>query len=217
MPDLPFATSNPAALSLMDLYALEAVMLVPDDRGLQKVMTFASSARASGDPEPLDWVREAGHLKKAFQYGIMAGHAVESSLSSSSGLAITKLFDQLGARFALAKHLEPEFQRMSGKTFRNEHWARYRPVAHLWAAYVQQVETDRQAPFPCSYERLPFFLGLSEWYLGRASSTKAAPQASEPILSSAESHRPSEVMRLLLPPVEVRFHPPAEPVPINRA
>jgi hypothetical protein len=45
-------------------------------------------------------------------------------------------------------------------------WSKYRPVAHLWAAYVQLgiICCDSQIPseFPCHLDDLPLFLGLAE-------------------------------------------------------
>jgi hypothetical protein len=84
-------------------------------------------------------------------------------------------------------------------------WPRFKPVAHLWAAYCLIWRPDGlqgEAPFPCKIARLPDFLAVAGHVLSECGAARAQ-QASLPILDETKAWRPPSEM--WLPAGSVKF------------
>jgi hypothetical protein len=84
------------------------------------------------------------------------------------------------------------------KRFDNAIWPRFRPVAHLWAAYIDRCHALRRHTFPCSVGDLPQFLTLAALILetGCQCKPKRSPVA---LLDKTLAWQPADEISALLP------------------
>ena len=168
-----------------------------------------SAKRAALAAEWMDWaglLADAVPLRKLqpetakpFSYGMMAGRVVNTMTYYAARGEPAKLtaakqeavdaFRRIGSsnRFlasSSAKHRQHLAVTVS--TFDNVIWPRYRPVAHLWAAYTNSALLLRNATFPCTLGALPQFLAVAQVYADEGMALTLSRRRGETLLRADE-------------------------------
>jgi hypothetical protein len=78
-------------------------------------------------------------------------------------------------------------RRISSKTFHNEVWPRFRPVAHFWAATVFAYENGESREFPCAGQDLQTYLARSEFFRREGESRRSNLRSGDTILDARET------------------------------
>ena len=91
-----------------------------------------------------------------YKWGVATGAILFKFISESSVSAQKPLIGELVKDQAKSINV-------SEKTFNNRIFPRYKPVAHLWASYLDTAWRGDKA-FPCRLINLEFFLALAEAY-----------------------------------------------------
>ena len=137
-------------------------------------------------------------IKDRVWHGFIAGQLI---LRSSVGVdlfgekSLTKQYEEIAALLKRDFQIEPRTMSNPEGPVR-----KFRPVAHLWAAYAVQANQG-QIAFPCTVAGLPNLLGAAEAIRIKAEATKL-PRSPSTVMRPGEAVRlPPEVSRLL-PKVE---------------
>jgi hypothetical protein len=171
----------------LDLAEIEAVMLWPNS-DVESDGAAATSASAYFierhelfvDPvmsrclaelafraKPLSDVQQSARPR--FVDGLIAGQilylAFERSARKSRDASMSVIYADVVAYFEPARKIKT-------KTIENAIWKPYRPVAHLWAAFITLHGKDKSYPFPCRAGDLPAFLGTAEAFRKWGEATK---------------------------------------------
>jgi hypothetical protein len=92
------------------------------------------------------------------------------------------------------------------RQFENHVWPTYRPVAHLWAAYLHRSMDEIDDAPPCSVKALPEFLSLAEGFRVLGLKTKTQGQGKDGESRTLLSPGESAVL-----PDSIRVPPPTTP------
>jgi hypothetical protein len=200
--------SNP---SRAHLSIIESWMLFPDDEGkrldaqkaavveigrdlMRQIKLDASTLKElfelAAGAKPLDQLREMVPIP--YQHGIMAGHiliaAIDGKDAKGDRLKLGEINKMLAESFAP--------QRGDKSSFVHAIWKQYRPVSHLWAAYIEVSEQRPTRPvFPCELQEVIDFLWLSEDWRLKGEGTKTRPRAPSTILRPGDAVRTPEAMK----------------------
>jgi len=163
------------------------------------------AVRLAAKTTPIDELQKAAEDR--FGHGWIAGEVLRravgrASLSDESRINVGMIIEQIVQGFKPFRVAGKIHSTPTPKTIVNVIWPRYRPVAHLWAAYVSALDSGSSAPWPCSIIGLPVFLATAEEFrkAGEITLTKQGP-----VLRNAESVRVPN--NLALPEVSVQFVP----------
>lgn len=200
MPVLPITAeelSGPAARATIG--KIEAVMLFPNDSGLQDQAWDSCTAdmvlsAIEEDRVEFDDLREPGAVARmlrtapravdlrtkahqAYKYGLAAGQILIEMIVAD---ARNEVVSMVRAKEKVSEHFTVLNAR-SMSTIENTIWTAFRPVAHFWAAHVslglEACDRDEEYPFPCGVNALAEFLGTAQSYLERGLSLRAARSA----------------------------------------
>lgn len=218
--DTPLLKLRPDSLTRplrLDLAKVEAIMMWPDDDDRQRAWWTAAMledgrhwvesmpievlqpyTRAALDAPRLPKLHEGADRR--FYHGILAGQVVLSTLIYAQVAPEKAVLRSVIA--SLCQGMKGTYQ-VEPQTLNNSILPRYRPVVHLWAAFIFASE-GRERPFPCGVASLPIFLATAEAIRRRAEQWRAK-KSPTPLM------RPGEAMRLppdvaeRLPNVDLRF------------
>ena len=198
-----------AAPTRWDLAVIEARMLWPHDPDMRGRYLSAVSVKVAVStigrvplqeptpPTPAE-VREFGEAMlsaprvedftkagvRARKHGVVAGMILYEAVgrhdigSENTEMSVIKS--------ALVALLGPE-QRLSQKTIDNTVWPRYRPVAHLWAAFIDRSLETNSNTLPCRGRDLPLFLATAEAYRRRGETIRSTPKSPNTVLRPGEA------------------------------
>lgn len=79
----------------------------------------------------------------------------------------------------------------------NTVWKIFRPVAALWASFVNRADDESSISFPCLTEDLPMFLAMAEGFRMLGETTRP-PKRADPILKPSESLQLTDELRVAL-------------------
>lgn len=196
--------NNPGRL---DLAVIEAEMLWPDKKdireryiqtitveiakGIQPTLQFDEGPATediafwtklvTSAKRPEDFQKDA-HVR--FERGTMAGKVLFDAVGHSlAGVDSVRLGDITKRMVGL---LNEDLTKKSTSSFENRIWPIFRPVSHLWAAWLYSAnETDWA--FPCEASKLKLFLSIAEFFSKKGEGLKTSPKAPSPILRQSES------------------------------
>jgi hypothetical protein len=189
---MPVLKITPAMIgpdrSPLTLAYLGAVMLWPDD--LDQRTELIKTARAAYlknvigsvpgacdpgagfdlwemvfDAIPPRVLMNMGGGSRPVDHGWAAGEYLAKAVQDSAAGRRVKLAAIKAAITAPKRRKSHPRLDFSEDTFVNTIWPRYRPVAHLWAAYVYEGLWEVPGSlFPCDLEHLPDFLALANFF-----------------------------------------------------
>jgi hypothetical protein len=120
--------------------------------------------------------------KTAWAHGMLAGELLAAAVNEHATRGSVKL-ESLKTEMTSAKRRKSHKAiDISRSTLENTILPRYKPVSHLWAAYVSTALFDHDATFPCRLDNLLNFLALSDFF-GRAALSLRLPRRKETFLS----------------------------------
>jgi hypothetical protein len=120
--------------------------------------------------------------KTAFRHGVLAGELLAAAVNEHTASGSVKL-ESLKTEMTSAKRRKShKTLDISRSTLENTIWPRYKPVSHLWAAYVQTALFERDPTFPCRLDSLPDFLALADSFC-RAGLSLRLSRRNEALLS----------------------------------
>src|SRR5262249_46028631 len=90
---------------------------------------------------------------------------------------------------------------ISQSTLENVVWSRYKPVSHLWAAYVQTA-INGNSVFPCMLRDYAKFLGLAEYFRQTAEAIPLSHRGEKLPTAGKQWRVPPEIP---LPPIKLVF------------
>jgi hypothetical protein len=172
---------------LWDRSLLEQGQLLPSE--------IAALAKAGIDaPAAADMAKANA---KVFVNGYVAGLILHNAVSAAEkhpkDAAIQATVKRISESFGLEWRLRPQ-------TINNHIWPRYRPVAHLWAAFVFSEDDV----FPCRHPDLGTFLAKAEAYRELGENTRTRHSRSAVLRPGESAELPAG---LRLPVVKLRFEP----------
>lgn len=104
---------------------------------------------------------------------------------------------------AASKAVYPEWRLMPG-TINTHVLPRFRPVAHLWAAWYCEAREQDKPLFPCRTRDLPVFLARAEWFREAGESTRL-PHAPTTVLRPGEAVVIPDAVLARLPKITMNF------------
>jgi len=204
-----------------DLAIVEAMMLWPDDEAMRETATATAMMVASRDllrqgRLPQVWTPVLADLaldatppaqmqeaaKARFVEGQVTGVIVYSAIAGRDfdhphGGAMRRYIK------AASKAVYPEWRLMPG-TINTHVLPRFRPVAHLWAAWYCEAREQDKPLFPCRTRDLPVFLARAEWFREAGESTRL-PHAPTTVLRPGEAVVIPDAVLARLPKITMNF------------
>jgi hypothetical protein len=198
---------------------IEAMMLWPEDEKARDVFLMASLTEhrirhlPELSPEELEQVRThllldlprikdlQTQIADRVAHGEIAGML---TLRSSVGVDFFGAKSLTSQQEEISRNLKPDFQ-IEPRTMNNRTGPLYkfRPVAHLWAAYALYVMNGRRA-FPCKVADIPDFLGTAEAVRLKAETTRL-PRSNSTVMREGEAILLPADVRAALPPVNFKL------------
>jgi hypothetical protein len=211
MPTINIPSQTPP--TRLTLAYLEGIMLWPglDDEAARAEYGDTVAAQYVADnvpdlplgplgPEALRWIADAQPLsnihervKSRYYEGCLAGYILCELIDPPKGtpaknLAEAKRRAADGLRGALGRSLDI-------KRIDNVIWPRFKPVGHLWGAYIGNMRRSGEDTFPCRLDFLPKFLALACLMLRRGAAYRA-PHSPVALLDIGNAWQlPSDVTR----------------------
>lgn len=191
------AIDNPNRLHLA---ILESFMLWPSDEIARNESIKTSEVEYAAPlaryaPEYVDIF--AGMAKEAFPLPFMqqlAGKPFERG--TIAGLVLRECVGRLsmGQDVKLSEAFKDNSHGfLTKKVFDNDVWPKFRPVAHFYAAWVDELLDEQDGIFPCKLSRMRIFLETAESYREAAENLRTK-QSPKPILASGEAFRLPEYL-----------------------
>jgi hypothetical protein len=162
----------------MDTALIESIMLWPDDETWRAKHADAAFVEFVGDGTHVftrEGLEEFHQLtRKTLPIGEVHKEAEKQrcGYGAITGLVLHRLIAlQLsGEPPRTLKEIERESVHKAGdpfnvKTYSNQFDPVFRPVAHLWAAFIELAGADLKFPFPCPVARFGEFLAAAESFL----------------------------------------------------
>ncbi len=166
-----------------DVALIEAIMLWPDDENWRGRAALSSYIEYAGDvaavsPRPIDRLVHQKMARRAFPIeavqeevkkerfvrGTIAGKFLLKSVIKT----LLKEDNQKQSMASIARDCLGPFlkagYRVQMKTWDNEIWPTFRPVAHFWAASIMLKTKNTSTPFPCDYHQFAEFLADAEFF-----------------------------------------------------
>jgi hypothetical protein len=191
---LPLLQLAPQLVSRLELTPIEAIMLWSGDANNQNRARLAAIPEwlrsldgytlGSEDFKELEEITRLREFepdtRRQFLHGVVAGCRLwnllciqrrkpDASFSNVDG-AIRKMFAK---------------RSISQSTLNNTIWPHFKPVAHLWAAFVSLSAAShrKSSPFPCALRDAAHFLGVSATIANIATATRTK-QSTRPVLDA---------------------------------
>lgn len=147
---------------------------------------------------PIEWINE--RVSEPLHRGTIAGTVFYNAICNrdfdvSEG-AIGKTVERLDRR------LRKNGERISKSLMNNTILPRFRPVGHLWAAYVGEYKNGRTA-FPCPWQDVKAFMACAEAYR-RAGEVLKMPHSDTTLFDADKMYK---LNGLQLPEIELKFAP----------
>lgn len=219
---MPFMEITPEMIgperTRLSLVYIETLMLWPHDPDQRaeamktgtvsfihdSIANVPSARRSVKDTEWFDWISLAADAmplriihqqsQHHFVQGVIAGEllsAIVGDHASGQSIKVQSIKNEIIECCASRKS---DHFRISLSTLENTIWKRYKPVSHLWAAYLGNALRGDHV-FPCRIGALPEFLGLSEYF--RKTGQDIYPsRRNEPVLTQNEQWIPPSDLEL---------------------
>ncbi len=186
------ALENPARLHLS---MIEATMLWPSDKAAREAALTTAAIEHSApyvdglEPEDLRLFAELSRLSFPLDH-IRHGALTPFRRGAIAGMVLRECVGRVALGHTIT--LAAEFRRVAGDTvtkkiFDNDLWPSFRPVAPLWAAWLDEA-LDGNPAFPCEIGGIRGFLETAEAYRIAAEGTRTR-QSPKPLMAPGAAIR----------------------------
>lgn len=217
MPNIPLHQKCIASPTRLDLAAIEAVMLWPDDEAARKKGFDAALARHTADrisqldalpdkatiSDLVSFIADATPIKdiapttrRPFRDGLFAGMTLNGVLGLKDSAATVTLGTAMTRAIEAIRTTQlGSFDQSNAEKI----WSRMRPVAHLWGACLATAQRRKSADFPCQVRDLPDFIAFADLLLRQGTKHAQAGGRRKFLLDRSEAWHPGPTLIGALP------------------